>query len=217
MPVHLQREIEKLKKQILVLGTLVEDSLRQAVTGIEKKDEQIARTVINDDNKIDQMEVEVEEECLKIIALHQPVAIDLRFIIAVLKINNDLERIGDLASNISKRAIDLIKHNPVVVPEKLYDMVDKSKDMVKNSLDALVNMDTRLANHVCEMDDAVDDLNQKIYREVEQDIHKNPENLESLINILSVSRCLERIADHATNIAEDVIYMIEGKVIRHTG
>jgi phosphate transport system protein len=161
------------------------------------------------------MEVGVEEDCLKILALHQPVAIDLRFIVAVLKINNDLERIGDLAVNIAERSAFLSKHPPVGLSLGLIEMVDKVQDMLKHSLDALIGLSSGLAQEVCASDDAVDAMNRQMYIKIQDAIRKNPEQLESLIHLLSVSRHLERIADHATNIAEDVIYMVEGQIARH--
>lgn len=215
MPVHLQREIAKLKKDILTIGAMAELSVREATLAIEKRDETLARNVIEKDTEIDQMEVEIEENCLKILALHQPVAIDLRFIIAVLKINNDLERVGDLAVNIAERAAFLAMQPRIEVSFDLVGMAQKAQLMLKKSLDALVNHDVRCANNVLAMDDEIDAMNRQMYLIVQQAIHAQPEQTESLIHLLSASRHLERIADHATNIAEDVIYMIEGEIVRH--
>jgi len=161
------------------------------------------------------MEVDVEEECLKILALYQPVAIDLRFIITALKINNDLERIGDLAVNIAERSEFLARQPEVHVPLDLEKMTEKTQSMLTKSLDALVNMDCDLAHQVCAADDEVDAMNRQMYLTVQDGIRQHPEQLESLIHLLSASRHLERIADHATNIAEDVIYMAEGQIVRH--
>ncbi|MBT6716503.1 MAG: phosphate signaling complex protein PhoU, partial [Nitrospina sp.] len=165
--------------------------------------------------EIDQREVYVEEECLKILALHQPVANDLRLIIAILKINNDLERIADLSVNIAERAVYLSTQARVELPFDLQDMAQKVRSMLKRSLDSLVNRDDKLARQVCEDDDAVDDLNREMYGCVERAIKKDPDNLNSYIQLLSASRYLERMADHATNIAEDVIYLVTGEIIRH--
>jgi phosphate transport system protein len=159
--------------------------------------------------------VYLEEECLKILALHQPVAIDLRFVIAVLKINNDLERIGDLAVNIAERALFLTSQKPVDIPFDFMGMSEKTKIMLKMSLDALVNMDAKMAHDVCALDDGVDAINRRMYQQVQEGILENPEQIGSLIHCLSTSRHLERIADHATNIAEDVIYMVAGEIVRH--
>jgi len=215
MPLHLQREIEGLKKEILSLGAMVELSVREATLAIETGDEVLARNVIEKDVKIDQKEVEVEESCLKVLALHQPVAIDLRFIIAVLKINNDLERVGDLAVNIAERAAFLATQPKVSVSLDFAGMANKAQLMLKESLDALVNMSADLAREVCASDDEIDTMNRQMYLIVQDGIRQHPEQLESLIHLLSASRHLERIADHATNIAEDVIYMIEGEIVRH--
>ncbi len=215
MPVHLQREIENLKKDILTLGAMAEMSVREATLAIENRDEVLARSVIEKDIKVDQMEVEIEEACLKILALHQPVAIDLRFIIAVLKINNDLERVGDLAVNIAERAAFLAVQPPVDIRFDFVGMANKAQTMVKKSLDALVNLSVQLAHDVCVCDDEVDALNREMYLIVQDAIARSPEHTEALLHLLSASRHLERIADHATNIAEDVIYMIDGEIVRH--
>ena len=215
MPMHLRREIDRLKKRILALSEVVERRVRQAVRSLEERDARLANDVIEGDEEIDHAEVEIEEDCLKILALHQPVAVDLRFIVAVLKINSDLERIGDLAVNIAERAAYLATH---ATPEGLIDlpgMAARGHAMLRDSLQALVNLDVRLARQVCDADDEVDDLNRQIYDRVQEEIRKCPENLGPLIHLLSVSRHIERIADLATNIAEDVIYMVEGEIVRH--
>jgi phosphate transport system protein len=215
MPVHLQREIENLKKKILRLGAMTETAVREATLSIEQADAHLAQKIIDNDLVIDQTEVEVEEDCLKILALHQPVAIDLRFIVAVLKINNDLERIGDLAVNIAERAAFLATQPKVSVSLDFSGMAHKAQLMLKKSLDALVNLSVQLANEVCKLDDEIDAMNRRMYIDVQEAIRSYPHQLGSLIHLLSVSRHLERIADHTTNIAEDVIYMIEGKIVRH--
>jgi len=215
MKYRLQREIEKLKKSILTLGALVEERLYMAIRSINQREKRIAVTVIDGDQEIDDMEVELEEECLKLLALHQPVAIDLRFIIAVLKINNDLERIGDLVVNICERASYMVEQEEVPVPFDFNAMSEKVKTMLKTSLDSLVNMDTDLAHKVRNMDDEVDEINRQMFNQVYKGIPKSPEHIGVYLNHLSVSRHLERIGDLATNIAEDVIYMVEGKIVRH--
>ncbi|HUJ73429.1 MAG TPA: phosphate signaling complex protein PhoU [bacterium] len=200
---------------LLSLGADVEGSVYKAVQALDRRDKSMAEQVISGDAAIDKFEVYLEEECLKILALHQPVAIDLRFVIAVLKINNDLERIGDLAVNIAERALFLAAHQPLDVPFDFASMAAKAQQMLKKSLDALVNMDPRMARDVCAADDEVDALNRDMYGRIEDGIRQHPEHLESLIHYLGVSRYLERIADHATNIAEDVIYMVDGDIVRH--
>lgn len=215
MPKHLQREIENLKKKLLNLGARVEAAVREAIDSIEERDASLAQKIIEDDIQIDDFEVEVEEDCLKILALHQPVAIDLRFIVAVLKINNDLERIGDLAVNIAERSAYLASQAPVQVSFDFTNMSKKTQAMLNKSLDALVNMSSELAQEVCADDAEVDGINRQMYLDIQDSIQRHPEQMSSLIHLLSVSRHLERIADHATNIAEDVIYMIDGRIVRH--
>jgi len=215
MAQHLQREIENLKKKILALSAKVETSVRDATLSIEKRDAVLAQKIIDNDIDVDNTEIEIEEDCLKILALHQPVAIDLRFIVAVLKINNDLERIGDLAVNIAERAVFLSTQPKVNISTHLVDMAHKAQSMLKQSLDALINHDAELAHNVCTSDDVVDGMNRQMYLKVQDAILTNPEQISALIHLLSASRHLERIADHTTNIAEDVIYMIEGQIVRH--
>jgi phosphate transport system protein len=214
---HLQREIDLLKKKILSLGAEVEESVRRSVRALARRDSALAIRVIDHDMEIDQSEVDVEEECLKILALHQPVANDLRLIIAILKINNDLERIADLSVNIAERAVYLATQESIEMPFDFPAMAEKVQSMLKRSLDALVNADSALAREVCAADDEVDDMNREVYGRVQAAILANPGQLNGLINLLSASRYLERAADHTTNIAEDVIYLVEGVIIRHQG
>ena len=215
MTVHFQYELEKLKKKILYLAAIVEKNLHNAVKSITEANLTLADEVISSDPNVDSLEVEVEEECLKILALHQPVATDLRYIIAVLKINNDLERIADLAVNIAERTAIVIKHSKVPLQFDINAMLEIAVGMVKESVDSLVNNDTHKARKVIEDDDRIDNLNKEAYRIFQEQIGHNPDNTEYYVSLLSVARNLERIADHATNIAEDVIYMIEGEIVRH--
>jgi phosphate transport system protein len=212
---HFQREIDKLKKKTLSLSTVVEESVQLAVKSIEKRDVKLARKVIESGEDIDRLEVDIEEECLKILALYQPVALDLRYIVSVFKINNDLERIGDLSENIAERAIFLAYQKKIDIPFDFPGMTEITISMLKMSLDALINMDTHLSEQVCMSDDKVDNINRLMYKQIQQSIRKNPDDLESYIHLLGVSRLLERIADHATNIAEDVLYMCKGEIVRH--
>ena len=215
MTIHMKNEIDKLKKNLLSLCSQVEEQLWQAVKSIKERDYELARQVIEHDYRIDQDEVNVEEECLKILALHQPVAIDLRFIVTALKINNDLERIGDLSVNVAERSDFLAHQEPIEMPFDFALMAEKVQGMLRKSIMALINMDCQLAHEVCEMDDEVDAINKEMYDLVKQGILSEPAHIEILIHLLSVSRHLERIGDHATNIAEDVIYMVEGRIVRH--
>jgi phosphate transport system protein len=216
MSVHLQREIDRVKKSILALSAIVEDQVQAAVRALLDRDPDQAANVEQRDHDIDHREVEVEEECLKILALHQPVASDLRFIIAALKINNDLERIGDLAVNIARKAAAFADGPPVEVGFDLAGMWERTQAMLRDSIDALVNMDGSLAAAVCQRDDEVDRIKHEIRTAAEDRIQRQPDMARPLLRLLAVSRNLERIADCATNIAEDVIYMCEGRIIRHS-
>jgi phosphate transport system protein len=215
MPKHLERQIDILKQKILFVGTLVEEAIAKAISALVNRDRNLAKVVIDEDAEIDRMEVDVEEEVLKILALYQPVAADLRFVVAVLKINNDLERMGDLARNIAKRVVLLTGGARIDLPDDLRPMATMAQQMVKESLDALVNADTLLARRVRDSDDEVDGMRRKVQEFVEQQIAAHPEQTELLMRLLSVSRHLERLADLATNVAEDVIYMVEGEIVRH--
>ena len=212
---HIEHQIQQLKQLILRFGTIVEESINRSNIALFMKDVALARRVMDNDSEIDRMEVEVEEECLKILALYQPVAADLRFVVAVLKINNDLERIGDLASNIAKRVAQLENTGPYELPREIPLMAKQAEEMVKKSLDAVVNGDPDLARLIREEDDVVDAGRQTVRKLMMEQIKQNPESVESLLRINSVSKHLERIADMATNIAEDVIYMVEGEIVRH--
>lgn len=208
-------EIERLKKQILEMSAQVEEGLILAVRSLQTRDEALANQVIRGDFDVDQAEVAVEEEALKILALYQPVAMDLRFLTAVLKINNDLERIGDLATNIAKRAVKLCNAPATPVPEQMIESATRTRDMVRDSLNSFVGLDTDLAKTVCGADDRVDQLCKEVRRFVEAQIIKHPEQLSSCLDMLLATRNIERIGDHATNIAEDVIYLVEGVIVRH--
>ena len=216
MRIRLRGDIEKLKKRVASLAALVEERFRMAVRALEVKDPWMADQVIAGDLVIDHEEVDIEEECLKILALHQPVADDLRFIIAVLKMNNDLERIGDLAANIAQQARTIASSDDrIQVPFEYFIMAQKAQEMLRKSLDSLVNVDVNLAYEVCATDDEVDHMKYAMQDEFSKEVVKNQANIESLVNLFLISRHLERIADHATNIAEDVIYMITGRIHRH--
>jgi phosphate transport system protein len=212
---HIERQIDHLKEKILRVGTLVEEAISKSITALINEDIPLAQRVVASDEEIDRMEVEVEEECLKILALYQPVAADLRFVVSALKINNDLERMGDLAKNIAKRVPQLAQGEPCTLPPEIRTMAMQAQEMVKQSLDAVVKGDPALARQVREEDDAVDASRQRVRRTILEGIKVTPEKVESLLRINSVSKHIERIADMATNIAEDVIYMVEGDIVRH--
>jgi phosphate transport system protein len=212
---HLQRDLDYLKKEILLMGSMVEEATNKALSAFLYRRPELALAVIEGDDRIDQKELDVEEECLKLLALHQPVAADLRFIIAVMKVNNDLERMGDEAYNIAERVSYLSAHEPIGVPADFPGMVDRVRTMVRESLDALVNRDTALARKVCNDDDLVDSTHREMYMALQERMRENPDVVERAVRTLSISRHLERIADLATNIAEDVVFMVDGDVIRH--
>ncbi len=212
----MQHELDKLKKQLLELSAVVEEGVQQAARSLEQLDVALAQKVIDTDEEVNQMEVELEEECLKVLALHQPVAIDLRYIVAVLKINNDLERISDLAANVAERTLALAQTEKITPPFDFSGMATNVQNMLKVALDSLVQLDTDLAQKVLELDDDVDCMHSQNYKLIKDQIRANINHLEPLSQYLTVSRHLERIADLATNIAEDVYYMIEGEIVRHT-
>lgn len=215
MTIHFERDIEDIKKKLFHLSGCIEYALTKAVQALEKRDADLAERVIAADAEIDEMEVNIEEDCLKILALHQPVAIDLRFMVALLKINNDLERIGDLCVNVSERVLYLSNHEEVPFPFEFSRMERQVQDMVRRSIDAMINMNEKEASKVCEMDDAVDAMNDEVYHHVSEMIKEAPGHTDLMLHKLCIARHLERIADLATNIAEDVIYMISGKIVRH--
>ncbi|MEW6358487.1 MAG: phosphate signaling complex protein PhoU [Planctomycetota bacterium] len=215
MPVHLKREIDKLKKHILSLCAIVEESVVRAVKALEERDEELAKIVVESDIEIDRREVELEEDVLKALALHQPVAFDLRLIVTVLKINNDLERIGDLAVNIAHKAIRLAAAASPDSPFDFSAMSEAAQAMLRDALDAFVRLDVALARRVLQRDEEVDGMKQEARKAIEDKLKDNPDRLPTCLTQLGVARNLERIADHATNIAEDVIYMVEGEIVRH--
>jgi phosphate transport system protein len=215
MSMHLQQEIENLKNKLLGLVATTKDAVEKAVRSVDERDAALAQAVIDGDFEIDRAEVGLEEDCLKILALHQPVATNLRVIVSVMKMNNDNERIGDLAVNIAERALFLCSEAPIEAPSDLAEMRVKALAMLTGSVDALVHLDTQRAREIRTADDEVDDINRLLFKEFSAAVRKRPEQVERLLSYLSVGRHLERIADYATNIAEDVIYLMEGEIVRH--
>jgi phosphate transport system protein len=215
MTKHFRKELETIKKRILTLGSMVEDLVHDSVQAVERVDADLADEIIKKDSEIDETEVDIEEECLKVLALHQPVAVDLRFIIAVIKINNELERIGDQAVNIAQRVQVIAKRPKPPFWFDYSEMGEKAQKMLRMSLDALVNLDVDLAYRVITLDDEVDRIKNDAYDKIKQAIQDLPERVGYYINLLLISRHLERLADHATNIAEEVIYLVEGEIFRH--
>jgi len=213
---HLHRDLDLLKRRILGMGTMVETVTNIAIAAFEERRPELAEEAMASDPRIDEKEVEIEEECLKILALHQPFAADLRFIIAVLKVNNDLERMGDLAVNIAERASFLCTKPRLTVDTlEIDEMAKQVRMMVREALDSLVNQDTAVAREVIEADEVVDDHHRNMFEVLTARMMQDPDSVERATHIISVSRALERIADLATNIAEDVVFLVEGEVIRH--
>jgi len=215
MRVHLQRDIDKLKRRLLVLGTEAEEAVRLAVRALAERNEPLAREVLAREVQTNAMEVDIEEDCLKILALHQPVAGDLRQVIAALKIDRDLERIADLAAHVAERSLALFALPPLDVPFRLDEMAAKVQAMLKKALDAFAVLDPVSAHEVCAMDGEINAIKKDVFKQVRAAVMRNPAPFDALMLVMHVARHLERVADHATNIAEDLIYLVEGRIVRH--
>ena len=213
---HFHEELEGLKQTLLGMGALVEDQIRRVMRALVERDDQLAQNVIERDREVNAYDVEVDEKCVELLALHQPTAGDLRFITTAMKIVTDLERIGDQAVNIAQRARELNLEPQLKPYIDLPRMAQRAQAMVKESLDAFVGRDTELARRVCGEDGAVDDLNHQIFRELLTFMMEDPKTIPRAIRLILIARFLERVADHATNIAEMVVYMVESKMVRHT-
>jgi len=215
MSIHLTRDLEQLHQHIMAMCAVVEEVVHRAVGELGRPDVAVSQEIVDRDDEVDQWDVRIEEECLKILALHQPVADNLRRVAAVMKIAWELERVADVAVNIAERAAGLAGAPEVHVPEKLNHMAQVALDMLRLSLDAFVAQDSRLARDVCGQDDIVDALNREIIDELLVMMKRSPDHVEPALQLFSASRHVERVADHATNIAEDVVYLVEGEIIRH--
>ena len=213
---HFHEELDGLKQTLLAMGGLVEDQIRRAMRALLERDDVIAQEVIERDRKVNAYDVEVDEQCVNLLALHQPAAGDLRFITTAMKIVTDLERIGDQAVNIAQRVLELNREPQLKPYIDLPRMADRAQCMVKESLDAFVAGDTALARQVCAADAEVDALKEQIFRELLTFMMEDPRTVSRAIRVILISRFMERVADHATNIAEMVIYLVEGKMVRHT-
>jgi phosphate transport system protein len=215
MSMHLQRDLEALEQNLLNQSSVVEQMVFRACQSLRELRADIVQEVWASEETVNYREVEIEEECLKILALHQPVARDLRRVATVLKINSDLERIADLAVNIGERTHSLMLYPDFQMPPNLDKMAEAAISMVRDALDAFVRLDVEAAREVCLRDDRVDELNRKVISDVQSLIEANPSDIEPAFHFYSASRHVERIADHATNIAEDVIYLVDGEIARH--
>jgi phosphate transport system protein len=215
MPKHLEWELETLSSMVRDMAAAVEGAVERATRALWDRDAGLAEQVLAGEQAIDRQDNAIEDECLKVLALHQPVAIDLRRVTAIMRVNSDLERMADLAANIAAEAVRLARLPPVAVPPQFRHMTDLTTGMVRQSLDAFARLDTGLARRVCRLDDEVDRDNADIITELTRVMRVSPESVEPALSLFSAARDLERIADHATNIAEDAIYLAEGKIVRH--
>ena len=215
MSKHLQRDIDRLNQELLSISSMVEEMIDKATLALSERRIDLADQVVGSDSFVDSHEVHVEEECLKMLALHQPVAVDLRRIATVMKVNNDLERIADLAVSIAQRAQAMSEYPAFPIPDQLPRMVVITTQMVRGSMDALVNLDSAYARRIMAMDNQVDQLNRDIIAELQEVMQTQPNLVPAALHCFSAVRHTERIADHATNIAEDVVYLVEGEIVRH--
>jgi phosphate transport system protein len=215
MSIHLTRDLHTLHRNLLSMCAKVEEMIYQAVDGIGDADEEFASQLAEQDEEIDRWDVRIEEDCLKLLALHQPVAIDLRRITTVMKITGELERVADLGVHIAERASGVSRGTEIAVLDKLKEMARVALEMLRCVIDAYVSLDSRMAREVCSKDDVVDQLNREIIEELVQTMHRSPDLIETSMHLFSASRHIERVADHATNIAEDIVYLVEGEIIRH--
>jgi phosphate transport system protein len=215
MSKHLNRDLDALEQDLLAQSSIVEKMIMQASQAVTEHRSDCLAKILVDEDRINRGEVRIEEECLKILALHQPVAVDLRRVATVLKINADLERIADLAVNLAERAQSLVDFSQFRIPGQLEEMVSIALSMVRDALDAFVRQDIDLAQQVCLRDDQVDQLNREVIDGLQEILEQHVSEVEPALQYFSASRHIERIADHATNIAEDVIYLVEGEIARH--
>jgi len=215
MPIDLIHELIEVRRMILTMASSVQRQVDRAIEALTKKDVALARLVQAGDEEINHLELDIENECLRIFALTHPVAGDLRFVMAVLRINNNLERIGDKAKSIAKRIIDLIDCAPLTLPPALIEMAHEARTMLNDALTALTNEDAELCRHVQLSDDRVDALQKELFNWAHKEIPQRVESTHAVIDVLSISRAVERIADLSTNIAEDVIFIVEGAIVRH--
>jgi phosphate transport system protein len=215
MSIHLTRDLDTLHRNLLSMSAIVEEMIHKAVDGLAKPNEVCARELAKQDDEIDRWDVQIEEECLKILALHQPVAVDLRRIATVMKITGELERVADKAVHFAERTCRLVPGPEIAVLDKLKEMARIALEMLHCAIDAYVALDSGMARKVCAKDDTVDELNREIIRELIHTMQRSPDLVEASMRLFSASRHLERVADHATNIAVDVVYLVEGEIIRH--
>jgi phosphate transport system protein len=215
METHFQKELQELKEELLKMAALVEEAISTAVQSLVKRDSDLAKKTFEGEDQINRMEIDIEDTCLKLLALRHPMAADLRFITSAMKIITDLERMGDQAVNIAERAISLNQEPQLKPYIDIPKIAEIAQSMVKDVLDAFVNSDSKLARSVCKRDDLVDGLNDQVFRELLTFMMSDLQTITRAVHLMIVCRCLERIADHATNIAEDVIFLVDARVIKH--
>src|SRR5574339_808996 len=212
---HFQEELEHLKTRLLEMGGLAEERVRMAVESLVSREASLVDRVLMGDAPINQLHIEIDSRCFTMLALHQPMAVDLRAIVAAVKINTDLERVGDLAVNIAEAAVRCLAHPPVKELIDIPRMAEIAHGMLRDALDAFVRRDTALAQQVLDADDALDALKTQVFRELLTYMLQDPQKIEPSLDLILVSRHLERIGDHATNVAEDVIFMVSAQDVRH--
>jgi len=215
MPSHKEQDLENIKEQILKMGSFVEDAIQKSIKALVERDRDLAIAVIDGDAIVNNFDVEIEELCIRFLALWQPTGSNLRFVTTAIKIITDIERIGDMAVDTCERAVEMLDEPPLKPYIDIPRMAEAAQKMLRDSLDAFVAKDADLALRVCEADDVVDNLNQQIFNELLLFMLKDPKNIARAVRLTYIAKYLERIADHATNIAEMVVYMVKGKVIRH--
>jgi phosphate transport system protein len=213
---HFQEELDQLKARLLEMGGLAEERVRLAVRALVERDAGLVDAVLIGDGPINQLHIEIDGRCVRLLALHQPMAVDLRFILSAVKINTDLERVGDLAINIAEAGLRYLSHPPVKALIDIPRMADIAQQMLRDALDAFVRRDTVLAQQVLDADDALDALKTQVFRELLTYMLADPHTIEPSLDLILISRHLERIGDHATNVAEDVIFMVSARDVRHS-
>lgn len=213
---HFQEDFDRIKGKILMMGSLVEEQIRNALIALVERDEALAQQVIENDHKVNTFDVEIDELALDALVRYQPVAKDLRFVTTAMKISTELERMSDLAENICERAIELNEEPQLKPYIDIPHMAERARIMVKESLDAFVKMDSALARKVIHDDDFVDNLTEQLFRELLSFMMENPKTISRAIRLSFIAKYIERLGDHATNVAELVVYLVEGKIIRHT-
>ena len=212
---HFEMELDQLRTMLIRMGSLVEEQIECGVKALTEADESLAKLVIDRDKKVDEYDNAIDQQCMRIFALTQPVAIDLRLLMAALKINNELERIGDIAVNLAERVPPLLSFKEMVQSTRLREMAHAAREMVKGAIDSFVNNDPSLADKVLKSDDLIDSIDQQMFQLMVSKMKESPKFIEPAVHLVILSRHLERLADHATNIAEDVIFLVNARIIKH--